>query len=418
MKILNLLLVSFLISRNCYAEYRMNESLRGHVGPGQPFRARNVDSERLENDMRARRKHSWKMFQQVTRPVRTKSRIIVPLFDTWYDEEEFAKIFKKLFSSLSPEEQTKRVPFSEEQIEAAIADADLGPSARRWIPKKSGFRQRKAHQLPPGFSGVGRTLFSPEFLKHYLRHYAQVAKCTNRFITTVPADFIPENPENFTICFDEEFPVDAVMLKTVWIEKGSSAMAFKSDETVMSTILSQPVFDQPWPAKKLDSNTLGDDDIFTVKTSYGTFQLYAMHVVSKEVRQWVWSTFWWSPEANSNFGEDRPRHLHNRFAGWNHYNMCTAVDFVEHDSNPGRHYRRSHPSLSRVLSAVSKEMGTATQCANPYLEGLFAKTNCIGCHQNSPLPMLFETQQVRNNFPSDFPYSFDTFRNLIQMGMK
>ena len=46
--------------------------------------------------------------------------------------------------------------------------------------------------------------------------------------------------------------------------------------------------------------------------------LSALHIVSKELRDWLWITLWWSDTPNEDFGEDRPAELGEP---WNHVKM-------------------------------------------------------------------------------------------------
>ncbi|MEQ9051066.1 MAG: hypothetical protein RLP11_12195, partial [Marinoscillum sp.] len=54
--------------------------------------------------------------------------------------------------------------------------------------------------------------------------------------------------------------------------------------------------------------------------------LMAVHVTSKEINNWTWQTFWWSPYNNHPFfGADRPTSI---LAPWDNYNMRTAYWMV------------------------------------------------------------------------------------------
>jgi len=96
--------------------------------------------------------------------------------------------------------------------------------------------------------------------------------------------------------------------------------------------------------------------------------LMAMHVTGKEIPNWTWQTFWWSPfPMDPHFGADRPRTIP---APWNNYNMNFA-------------YMMTNPN------------GAPRVAFNPYLEtnlnGRFptdtsarwfgVQTNCMTCHR-------------------------------------
>lgn len=73
--------------------------------------------------------------------------------------------------------------------------------------------------------------------------------------------------------------------------------------------------------------------------------LVAMHVTGKEIVNWTWQSFWWSPFPNDSLGRDRPASIG---APWNNYQMTTA-------------YFMTTP-------ASAKQQGTPVIAYNPYLE--------------------------------------------------
>jgi hypothetical protein len=91
--------------------------------------------------------------------------------------------------------------------------------------------------------------------------------------------------------------------------------------------------------------------------------LLGFHVITREIRQWTWQTYYWS---NAAFGADAVRQKGNpwttgRDPRWSHYVMDTTL------GGPGN---RSPKTLPPVF--------------NPYLEGVQlhgATSNCINCHQ-------------------------------------
>jgi hypothetical protein len=399
---------------------------RSQIGPGRPYPARKVDTELVETNMSARRANAWKVFQRVIHPVRVAPGVApVPRFFTWYDEDEFLSIFTTLFNDLTPEEKKARKPFDESRIQAIMTQkVSQRNFPARWSAHALEGRNKRNrfHKLPTGLKGPTFELFSPAFIEHYLRNYAAVEKCSYTFLSELPGEWVSPDPDNFSPCFDHEFPADAVMMKTIWIERGHVSVAFSTDDQAMTDTLaplspSSP-FGTIFPAQPVDTNTLTPKDIFTMRTTEGkVYQLFASHMVTKEVRKWVWSTFWWSDKPTIDYGADRPSWLNARYAGWHNYKMCTTVDFSERDREPASHTQHTHPTLSRSIAATAEQMKGFTWCANPYLEGSFAKTNCIGCHQGAPTAMQFEYQQTRQNFPSDFVFSFGTFQNAIMWGM-
>ncbi|HEX6314534.1 MAG TPA: hypothetical protein VFZ73_06720, partial [Gemmatimonadaceae bacterium] len=60
--------------------------------------------------------------------------------------------------------------------------------------------------------------------------------------------------------------------------------------------------------------------------------LVAMHVTGKEIPNWTWQTFWWSPyPMDPHFGADRPKTIPSP---WNNYNMNFAYTMTNPDGSP------------------------------------------------------------------------------------
>jgi cytochrome c553 len=180
-------------------------------------------------------------------------------------------------------------------------------------------------------------------------------------------------------------------------------------------------------AAKLADGTFGDgdgqadpgpDDIYTMRLAPGlSTRLVALHITTKELRDWFWITLFWSDQPDSDFGADRPARLD---AGpFRNYKMCVTTAYEENDPAPGASFEAAHPSLAASLSAAAAH-GPATWCSNPYLETAehAARTNCIGCHQHGGTNETSDTvlqnpaafpdsgrKKVRDNFPVDYAFS-------------
>jgi hypothetical protein len=105
-----------------------------------------------------------------------------------------------------------------------------------------------------------------------------------------------------------------------------------------------------------------------------------MHYTTKEIEEWIWSTFWWHDEPDKGpFGSDRPSVVSGV---WRNYLMDTAYSMD-----------------------VPKEYdGTPNSVFNPYLEARFPSgmgSNCMTCHQkavwgaNGPVSFLPVTRGAR-----------------------
>lgn len=112
--------------------------------------------------------------------------------------------------------------------------------------------------------------------------------------------------------------------------------------------------------------------------------LLAMHLTTREIPDWIWTTFWWHDRSDAGpFAADRPAAVQGV---WRHYLMDAAY------------------SAARPAEAD----GSANIAFNPYLETFAAGTrsNCLACHQgavwtpNGAAPFLPVTRGPR---PADDP---------------
>jgi len=163
----------------------------------------------------------------------------------------------------------------------------------------------------------------------------------------------------------------------------------------------------------------GSPQAIKVMVKAGNYALLTgMHVTGKEISNWTWQTFWWSPNHHDpNFGNDRPRSLRKP---WNNYDMLAA------------YYMVAPPNIHTGGTAVS---GQPLVVYNPYLEtnltgtvpngrgdstttwfGVFS--NCMSCHRmaawpnNDYVPGGFigagDPKFFQNNLKTDFLWSIPT----------
>ena len=138
------------------------------------------------------------------------------------------------------------------------------------------------------------------------------------------------------------------------------------------------------------------------------YRLVGLHVITKELRKWLWVTMWWAPDGDGDFGADRPADL-EADPIFRHYKMCVVSAHDERDPSqpPG-----------------------PTWCSNPYLErgAGNTRTNCIGCHQHGGTSLAPETiigdetrfpangrTEVRANFPTDYSWALTREDNLARI---
>jgi len=98
--------------------------------------------------------------------------------------------------------------------------------------------------------------------------------------------------------------------------------------------------------------------------------LLGLHYTTKEIPQWVWSTFWWHDRPDDPpFGADRPSAVSGV---WRNYRMTTTYS----------------------MDAPKEKNGTPPIAFNPYIEGALTpdqygsgiQSNCMSCHQQAVHP--------------------------------
>lgn len=414
------------------------------LGPGVGYHAIAADAAMLSSSLTARRDHAWQVFRETVQPVPIElaahrpgpapSQVVaIPKWQTWYDLDEISAIFGLLYGCLSPEDRArlKRDP-GQVSIEDDMADRAIAAHVNRRLPASwddRRFLERldalEDERAVAGLSGVavrGITLYSPAAVRHIIKNAGHIMGCR-------------EGGD----CLGEEFPVDATIIKATFSEQRSGTTAFATDPASAAAIyapergdlkgswigegLSLPVF------RATPDEARGQ--IYSVEyfngsaVSNGYYHLTGLHIVTKEIADWIWATFWWSNEPDTDFGQDRPAYVQSELAPeWSKYKMCVATDFAEKDRQLMDYVRgvaATYPGPHTSLYAATKEFmlrsgaasGNATTwCSNPYIEHMAggAGGNCIGCHQFAGTDAIPERGDVRARMlgrsPADFVTSF------------
>jgi mono/diheme cytochrome c family protein len=292
-------------------------------------------------------------------------------------------------------------------------------------------------------AGNARILYSPAVVDHVLRNYGTVLDCLGTLDDTSIED-LPAGADNFTLCFDREFPDNAVLVKAQWsrADFGRTVPTYDTSGEALGPLLAGAAH---WGDEGDRETDPTPDDIYTIRLRNGdTYRLVGLHIMTKELRHWQWITLWWSDEPDTDFGADRPAEIRDAIAPvWRNYKMCVVDSFAEGDADaPGRF--EDAPSLASALRAVDRGAGGPTWCSNPYLEHgrNNARTNCVGCHQHGGSTVVYDTdgdgtldqldlddiindelrypdtsrRQIRELFPADYLYSInrvDDFAHVI-----
>ena len=386
------------------------------------------DAARFASSKKARRELGWRVLAKVLRPVPVAASssldagaATVPLFRTWLGGDELDRMFAKMYGDLGRDRRVARDVPTQAEVGALFAwnATSLGPNS------EADFLARIAKVTSPsdvdGLAGNGRTSYSPGYAKKFLEDYPTIAACDTKpqaFSLTTP----PASETNFTNCFSSELAQDAAVAKASWRRNDDLVTdGLPVQDTSAATLakrLTREIDQGGWPQRGLPMAAAGPSDAYTIALSGGErYSLVGLHVITKELRHWVWVTIWWSPNAEEDFGQDRPQVVRESGAPWKNYKMCVVTDFDEKDPDPRGGF---DGTLGDALEATH---GPSTWCANPFLEkgDHNAGSNCIGCHQHagdvSALPRVLSDAatyprtgrtRVRASFPTDYSWAFAT----------
>ncbi|MDB4906138.1 MAG: hypothetical protein JWO05_922 [Gemmatimonadetes bacterium] len=126
--------------------------------------------------------------------------------------------------------------------------------------------------------------------------------------------------------------------------------------------------------------------------------LVAMHVTGKEIANWTWQSFWWSPTPTDSLGFDRPNTIQ---APWNNYEMTTAYWMTSPPSAGAQGTPRIayNPYLETSLNGTVDTVGGS----NKVWYG--PTTNCMSCHRMASWKAVVDTAANTACFTGpQFPY--------------
>lgn len=373
---------------------------------------------RIKTSMRERRAFAWRAVAKALAPGARG----LPAWASWYAKDDFQRVFHKLYDDAGKERRALRDPFSDEETANAVAwnvryvdELPAWPEGRydAWLASLDTDAKLR------GVAGLARTFYAPAAMQAFLGGYSQIDRCQ----PGLPAlDFLWKNPDpaNFTYCFPREFDRAAAIAKTAWKRRdfGLKVPVYDTDATSLSRRLADANTGWGAPDREVSPN---DDAIYAIEAPGGArFQLAALHLMTKELREWAWITLWWSDDPDSDFGEDRPAEIRALGGPWSHYKMCVVTGFEDQDV-PDVDYAATYPSLASALAATKAATAPYTWCSNAHVElgASNQRSNCIGCHQHggsmlNPQDILANSERfpgggsgrVRENFPADYLWSF------------
>lgn len=383
----------------------------------------------LESSRKARRAAAWKAVGRVLAPIKVSDPTLaangkaatVPMFRTWYGRDDFERMFGKMYADRTAADRKARRPFTATDAKRAFEwnATSLGASSDKDYFER--IRQVKDDTSVQGLGGNHRVVYSPAIFSHLMGQYGTLQACLPKLdANAIPANQEPATKTNFAPCFSEEFPAEAALVKMSWYRAnfGAERLPLPTYDTSAKTLKAKMAAtddEQGGWGKGVGQADPDEASIYTVGMSDGTkFRMPAMHLVTKELREWLWITIWWSDRPNEDFGADRPAEIANLDGPWKNYKMNVTVSYEEKDPDPRGGF---DGSLGDALEAAYTGVGKPSWASNPYLEKGTpnAQSNCIGCHQHAgtnensesilaapdKFPQASRTR-VRKNFPADY----------------
>lgn len=396
------------------AESNMDTVGRRVFGVGAEYPASPRDptelATELASSMQERRRFGWSVAERAIRKVAVPSfNGEVPAFMTWYTSTEIGTFFQGFLQKLPAARRDeiradlaagRKPTLTETETRAAMEQAAASSPVNMTEDEFAALLRHVAAEGAAGQAGAGMqhegfTGLSTSFVRHIFQNFGAVATCD---FNTAPPNLDLLSEPSFSHCIPE-FPKDAVMIKTAWRSATGTMANFDTSADGFTKAWANSVFAKVAGAEEVPMP--GPDEIYRIKDRTGAeWALTAIHLVTKETREWVWTSLSWSTSPDADLGQDRPASIP---APFNHYKLTVTTAFLEGDPSPWIGADGKEIPALRTLNGLKKasEPTLTTWASDPHVETTDPRSNCIGCHGGA----FGQNVQTRKNFPSDFSFS-------------
>ncbi|WP_062564958.1 hypothetical protein [Pseudoalteromonas shioyasakiensis] len=363
-----------------------------------------LDSLQLAADFSLRRKIAWQISAEVLAPAKQQAGFgfvmensPASLWQTWFSRDDITYLLDAIDSNV------------------ALTDSGLTEIAAKKLLTK--IQRLKSPNFDPapltgGFQPFSPAVYNSDYVLHILQNFRSIAKCSPVSIKLMDAPLT--NKASHSNCM-AEFPPTSIMMKLAWGEaKSQNDIGFchKSDVKDLSPIGVHEVIANSSEWIKKGEYCLDKKNSFMIRDGERVFVLKGFHIVTKELKDWIWISFIWQPEADKGFGSDRPDNINDIYTN---YIMLVSVNELEMDSSPGdgmNNFPLFSGSKKLFLSYRNKSK-LITWNSNPFIEGPDSTSNCISCHQGIFATGKFGPHTERKHFPYDYTFGTQNRESIL-----
>lgn len=318
------------------------------------------------------RHHAWIVFSQITRDSNSYDSQSPPVWDTWYLKPETAM---RLQIPGFPE---RKLELPLEIVLPALLNSSNDQKDLKSIKKQMANHVTgvQVKYNPDAFSYIMQeNLFDEATLKSKLDGLNNVG--------------IPVSRREI-----DQFPPRSIIIKAFWLEVPKLGPTLfklmKPDLSAGNPSTIKVVQAQGRPCNLPSAGTVFTSCFYHVPGSASGSELIlvALHVMTKELPDWTWSTFWWHSRADEGpYALGRPPYL---ASPWRNYLMNTTTSMEtpwQPDATLGKSLKKDDCDQDINLPSAAKI------CFNPYLENPDSSlenavlSNCMNCHKRATYPV-------------------------------